>query len=44
MDDYPLIPLYQYVQARTVKPYVGGYFTTNSFDRFRTSDFYIIKK
>ena len=26
MDDYPLIPLYQYVQARTVKPYVGGYF------------------
>lgn len=44
MDDYPLIPLYQYVQARTVKPYVGGYYTTNSFDRFRTSDFYIIKK
>ncbi|WP_229804516.1 peptide ABC transporter substrate-binding protein [Paludibacterium paludis] len=43
MEDYPLIPLFQYTSPRLVKSWVGGYFTSNAFERFRTSDLYIIK-
>ena len=43
MDDYPMIPLLQYTVPRLVKPYVGGYSTTNSMDRYRGKDLYVIK-
>lgn len=43
MDDYPMIPLLQYTVPRLVKPYVGGYSTTNSLDRYRAKDMYIIR-
>lgn len=43
MDDYPMIPLLQYTQPRLVKTYVGGVSDTNSMDRYRAKDFYIIK-
>jgi oligopeptide transport system substrate-binding protein len=43
MDDYPMLPLLQYTQPRLVKSYVGGYTNTNSMDRYRAKEFYIIK-
>jgi len=43
MDDYPILPLLQYTVPRLVKSYVGGYTSTNSLDRYRAKDFYIIK-
>lgn len=43
MDDYPMLPLLQYTVPRLVKSYVGGYTSTNSMDRYRAKDFYIIK-
>ncbi len=43
MDDYPMLPLLQYTVPRLVKSYVGGYTNTNSMDRYRAKDFYIIK-
>jgi oligopeptide transport system substrate-binding protein len=43
MDDYPMIPLLQYTVPRLVKPYVGGYSTSNPLDRYRGKDLYIIK-
>jgi len=43
MDDYPMLPLLQYTQPRLVKSYVGGYTKTNSMDRYRAKEFYIIK-
>lgn len=43
MEDYPMIPLLQYTQPRLVKAYVGGVTDTNSMDRYRAKDFYIIK-
>ena len=43
MEDYPIIPLVQYSLPRLVKSYVGGYSLTNSQDRFRSKDLYIIK-
>lgn len=43
MEDYPMIPLLQYTVPRLVKPYVGGYTDTNSLDRYRGKDLYIIK-
>jgi oligopeptide transport system substrate-binding protein len=43
MDDYPMLPLLQYTQPRLVKAYVGGYTKTNSMDRYRAKEFYIIK-
>lgn len=43
MDDYPMLPLLQYTVPRLVKSYVGGYSNTNSMDRYRGKDFYIIK-
>src|ERR1700754_1687896 len=43
MNDYPLIPLYQYAVNRLVKPYVGGYMLTNYLDQRVTQDMYIVK-
>ncbi|MBK9441073.1 MAG: peptide ABC transporter substrate-binding protein [Comamonadaceae bacterium] len=43
MDDYPMLPLLQYTVPRLVKSYVGGYTNTNSMDRYRAKEFYIIK-
>jgi oligopeptide transport system substrate-binding protein len=43
MEDYPMIPLLQYTVPRLVKQYVGGYSSTNSLDRYRAKDLYIIK-
>ncbi len=43
MDDYPMLPLLQYTVPRLVKPYVGGYSTQNSMDRYRGKELYIIK-
>ncbi|OGB28567.1 MAG: peptide ABC transporter substrate-binding protein [Burkholderiales bacterium RIFCSPLOWO2_12_FULL_61_40] len=43
MDDYPMLPLLQYTVPRLVKSYVGGYTSTNSMDRYRGKDLYIIK-
>lgn len=43
MEDYPMIPLLQYTMPRLVKSYVGGLTDTNSMDRYRGKDFYIIK-
>ena len=43
MDDYPMLPLLQYTMPRLVKPWVGGYSNTNSMDRYRSKDLYIIK-
>lgn len=43
MDDYPMLPLLQYTVPRLVKSYVGGYTSTNSMDRYRAKEFYIIK-
>ncbi|WP_078365168.1 peptide ABC transporter substrate-binding protein [Rhodoferax fermentans] len=43
MDDYPMLPLLQYTVPRLVKSYVGGYTATNSLDRYRAKDLYIIK-
>ena len=43
MEDYPMIPLLQYTVPRLVKPYVGGYSSTNALDRYRAKDMYIVK-
>jgi oligopeptide transport system substrate-binding protein len=43
MDDYPIVPLLQYTRPRLVKAYVGGPSKTNSLDRYRSKDLYIIK-
>jgi oligopeptide transport system substrate-binding protein len=43
MDEYPIVPLLQYTVPRLVKSYVGGYTNTNSMDRYRAKDLYIIK-
>ncbi|KPC55297.1 peptide ABC transporter substrate-binding protein [Amantichitinum ursilacus] len=43
MDDYAVIPMFQYAKARLVKSYVGGYTTTNFLDDYLSQDFYIIK-
>lgn len=42
MDDYPMLPLL-HISAMLVKSYVGGYTNTNSMDRYRAKEFYIIK-
>ena len=42
LEDLPIMPLYFYVTARMVKPWVGG-FTTNIMDHHRTRNFYILK-
>jgi oligopeptide transport system substrate-binding protein len=43
MNDYPVIPLYQYASNRLVKPYVGGYSLSNYIDQRVTQDMYIVK-
>ncbi|MFC0400270.1 peptide ABC transporter substrate-binding protein [Paraburkholderia rhizosphaerae] len=43
MNDYPVIPLYQYSNNRLVKPYVGGYSLANYLDQRLTQDMYIVK-
>lgn len=43
MEDYPMLPLLQYTVPRLVKPYVGGYTATNSMDRYRGKELYVIK-
>ena len=39
--DMPIIPIYQYVQPRMVKSYVGGY-PSNPLDNLYSKDMYII--
>lgn len=41
--DTPLVPLFQYANARLVKSYVGGYSLTNYLDQRATQDLYIVK-
>jgi oligopeptide transport system substrate-binding protein len=43
MNDYPLLPMFQYSAARLVKPFVGGYSLTNYIDERATQDMYILK-
>jgi oligopeptide transport system substrate-binding protein len=43
MNDYPMIPLFQYSAARLVKPYIGGYASTNYLDMRASQDLYVIK-
>lgn len=43
MRDTPLLPLYQYSNARLVKSYVGGYTLTNNIDQRASQDMYILK-
>ena len=43
MNDYPMIPLFQYSAARLVKPYVGGYAATNYLDMRSSQDMYVLK-
>lgn len=40
-EDMPIAPIYQYVTARLVKPYVGGY-PNNPLDNLYTKDMYIL--
>ena len=42
LEDLPIMPLYFYVTARLVKPWVGGY-TPNIMDHHRSRNFYILK-
>ena len=42
LDDMPLIPLYFYVTAKMVQPWVSGY-EANIMDHFRTQDLKILK-
>jgi oligopeptide transport system substrate-binding protein len=44
MEEYPIVPLLQYTRPRLIKAYVGGVSDTNSLDRYRTKDLYIIKR
>lgn len=43
MDDYPLIPLFQYTYPRMVKPWVGGWIVPNPMDHNKTQELYIIQ-
>ncbi|WOD16509.1 peptide ABC transporter substrate-binding protein [Paraburkholderia kirstenboschensis] len=43
MNDYPMVPLFQYSAVRLVKPYVGGYTSSNYVDQRATQDMYLIK-
>ncbi|NQY52202.1 MAG: peptide ABC transporter substrate-binding protein [Campylobacteraceae bacterium] len=42
-EDMPIIPLFQYSNARLVKPYVGGYPKSNPLDTILTKYLYIKK-
>ncbi|MCE0557882.1 ABC transporter substrate-binding protein [Motilimonas sp. E26] len=41
--DMPVAPIYQYVTARLVKPYLGGY-PNNPLDNLYSKDMYLIKQ
>ena len=41
LNDYPIIPLYQYVGRHLIKPHLGG-FEGNLIDSYPTQDWYII--
>ena len=41
LEDLPILPLYFYVTARMIKPWVGG-FTSNIMDHHRSKNFYIL--
>ncbi|TKI08153.1 oligopeptide ABC transporter substrate-binding protein OppA [Martelella alba] len=41
--DSAIVPVFYYVNARLVKPYVGGYTGKDPLDNLYTKDFYIIK-
>ncbi|WP_043309276.1 peptide ABC transporter substrate-binding protein [Burkholderia pseudomallei] len=43
MNDYPMVPLFQYSADRLVKSYVGGYTLTNYIDMRASQDMYLIK-
>ena len=43
MDDYPMIPIFQYTWPRMAKPYVGGWTVPNPMDHYKTQELYIIK-
>lgn len=43
MDDYPMIPLFQYVMPRMAKPYVAGWTVPNPMDHYKTQDLYLLK-
>lgn len=42
VEDLPIMPLYFYVTARLVRPWVGGY-TPNIMDHHRSQNFHILK-
>jgi len=42
--DMPIAPIYQYVKARLVSPYLGGYAVNNAEDKLYSKDMYIIAK
>jgi oligopeptide transport system substrate-binding protein len=42
MEDYPMIPLFQYSADRLVKAYVEGYSPTNYVDQRASQDMYIV--
>ena len=42
LEDLPIMPLYFYVTARMVKPWVGG-FSPNIMDHHRSKNFHILK-
>lgn len=41
--DSAIVPLFYYVNARLVKPYVGGYTGKDPLDNMHVKDLYIIK-
>ncbi len=41
--DSAIVPVYYYVNARLVKPWVGGYTGKDPMDNIYTKDMYIIK-
>jgi oligopeptide transport system substrate-binding protein len=42
MEDYPMVPLFQYSADRLVKGYVGGYSPLNYVDQRASQDLYIV--
>ncbi|MDR8377812.1 oligopeptide ABC transporter substrate-binding protein OppA, partial [Acinetobacter baumannii] len=41
--DSAIVPVYYYVNARLVKPWVGGYTGKDPMDNVYTKDLYVIK-
>ena len=42
MNDYPVIPLFQYARSRLIKSYVGGWNVPNPMDGYKTQYLYIV--